>query len=228
MHRFRLLYLSAIQVICHTTWTHLLTTYNMSPQDRNVYYGNGQYEPGNSRNQTYPRQQVYSESTQQWHDSYNVNYSSPYNVYPGATVTPSNYHPYMENTMSEAGNEILTPNPPEHHYRALPITTDEQLDNWISETVDTLGRRSFVCRQPGCGISHPRRNAAYSHIRRDHLGEEKTFECVVCGQLFATENTARRHRDNQERRFTCSYCHRSFARQDYYRTHERRCQEHFI
>lgn len=109
-----------------------------------------------------------------------------------------------------------------HDYRSLTNISEEALGPWLKEAAQN-GKRVWECRN--CGQHFVRRQHGYSHVLKQHLNQEKLFECRICKEQFNSENSARRHRDYQERRFSCNICCKVFARPDYCRLHQAKCSQ---
>ncbi|KAF8586612.1 hypothetical protein K439DRAFT_936446 [Ramaria rubella] len=109
-----------------------------------------------------------------------------------------------------------------HAYRPLLALEPNIVDQWL-EPHDLPERRAYRCIWPGCFAKLPRNKYNARLHAHKHLGANKLFECVTCGQRFMSEANAKRHRDNRNKVFQCDFCAKKYARKDYCQAHSIKC-----
>lgn len=60
------------------------------------------------------------------------------------------------------------------------------------------------------------------HLHLELYGEQKLYQCNVCGKEYQIKRTLERHQrihDPAEKKFECPLCHKRFFRSDYLRPH---------
>ncbi|KAF8583455.1 hypothetical protein K439DRAFT_56870 [Ramaria rubella] len=111
----------------------------------------------------------------------------------------------------------------DHSYRHLTSTGKDVLDQWLQRGTGH-NQHIWKCIGERCDKHFSRKSTAHAHIRKDHIGE-KLYECTTCKRQFASDHSAKRHRDNQVKRFPCTVlgCTKVFRRADYCHIHQKSC-----
>ncbi|KAF8585486.1 hypothetical protein K439DRAFT_1045255 [Ramaria rubella] len=146
------------------------------------------------------------------------------------------YSPQAVSSSSQYGTQSGSSLPQVHNYAALPSMPQNAVESYLvhvkpfaGTSAGTSRNRAYQCTWPSCpkaarGEIFKSKDNARVHVQK-HFGVDKSFQCVVedCGQTFASEDAAKRHRDTKGKAFTCAYCNKGFARNDYRDMHQKRC-----